>query len=517
MSSADVLSAVRRSLESIADSLDGVRFVIPGPERDGREASRRAVIDTIRQYLLQRLREPDAPVVAALVGLSGVGKSTLLNSLAQDTVSPSGVVRPTTTHGVLWAHRDHAARYWTEFVGRVRRQIGPTTDVVIGSDPLTRHLTFVDTPPLEVTPAETATTAVETLMFADICVFVTSASRYADAAPLGLLDTARDRGIPILFVLNRLPVDPDERRQLLVDFADKLVDAGFLREPDPDFIFGVEEASSLRWHGGLAPNAVASLRKELSEVSDPEFRIIVIDETAEATVQAIADRAESLAVMLQAEGDDRRRLKLRAREIYAEAEAHLRADLAAETFSALSGHEVWSQASIDLSGLVTRAAGIAAGKVAREWLAHPDGPGLLDPGHEGLRRHGPLTADAARSELDDWMQGLPDLVAAGRQRRPRKRKTKRLVDHLWRVALDRSFETRRRKEPGAGTVSRARDALGDAMARSLQFDAERFSRRLGADVDEDAPATILAASAYLRELPDDREFETQSGGARRDG
>jgi hypothetical protein len=334
MSSADVLSAVRRSLESIADSLDGVRFVIPGPERDGREASRRAVIDTIRQYLLQRLREPDAPVVAALVGLSGVGKSTLLNSLAQDTVSPSGVVRPTTTHGVLWAHRDHAARYWTEFVGRVRRQIGPTTDVVIGSDPLTRHLTFVDTPPLEVTPAETATTAVETLMFADICVFVTSASRYADAAPLGLLDTARDRGIPILFVLNRLPVDPDERRQLLVDFADKLVDAGFLREPDPDFIFGVEEASSLRWHGGLAPNAVASLRKELSEVSDPEFRIIVIDETAEATVQAIADRAESLAVMLQAEGDDRRRLKLRAREIYAEAEAHLRADLAAETFSA---------------------------------------------------------------------------------------------------------------------------------------------------------------------------------------
>ena len=101
---------------------DSGREAGPGePARDG-------VVQTVRQYLLPRLREPDAPVVAALVGLSGVGKSTILNSLAQERISPTGVLRPTTTNGVLWAHRSHAARYWTEFVGRVTEQIGPTTD-----------------------------------------------------------------------------------------------------------------------------------------------------------------------------------------------------------------------------------------------------------------------------------------------------------------------------------------------------------------------------------------------------
>ena len=152
MPTPDILTEVRAALESIVDSLDGARFVIPGERRDLGEPARDGVVQTVRQYLLPRLREPDAPVVAALVGLSGVGKSTILNSLAQERISPTGVLRPTTTNGVLWAHRSHAARYWTEFVGRVTEQIGPTTDIVIGDDPITRHLTFIDTPPVGTAP-----------------------------------------------------------------------------------------------------------------------------------------------------------------------------------------------------------------------------------------------------------------------------------------------------------------------------------------------------------------------------
>lgn len=513
MSRADALSTVRRSLETIADSLDALSFVVPRPGRAAAEADRRALVETVRRYVLQRLREPDAPVVAVLVGLSGVGKSTILNSLAQDAVSESGVVRPTTTRGVLWAHRDHAARYWTEFVGRVRDQIGPATDVVIGDDPLTRHLTLVDTPPLESRPQGAAAAAEETLMFADICVFVTSAERYADAAPLRFLDAARARGIPILFVLNRLPPGDAAAGELRADFVDKLVAAGHLPEPDPAFVFAVEEAAQVRRHGGLAPEAVAPVRKELSEISDPDFRLVVIDDTAEATVHAVADRALSLAARARRERADREHLRSRAHDVYEEAGRRLAKRLRAGDFAHLARHEVWAQASLDLAGLATHAAGAAAAEVAEEWESHPGGRGLLEAGHEGLRRHGPDAAAAVRSEADAWFDGLPDLIAAGRKRKPRSRKMRRLVDELWRTVVDPGRPPHRRHGPDAETADRARRLLSQRLKRGLTADGERFDRRLGPVIDPDVAARVAEAAAYLLEIPEASERPPAMDGA----
>ena len=502
MASTDVLSAVRVALDTIAVSLDSVEFVVPRPGRVANEAARNAVVDTVRKYLLPRLREPDAPVVAVLVGLSGVGKSTILNSLAQEPVSAPGVVRPTTMSGVLWAHRDHAARYWTEFVSRVRDQIGPTTDVVIGEDPLTTYLTFVDTPPLEMAPRDAASTAAETLMFADLCIFVTSVERYADAAPLGFLETARARGIPILFVLNRLPGDADQRRELLGDFADKLVSAGLVPEPDPAFIFGVEEATDVRWHGGLAPESVAALRRELSEVSDPEFRLVVIDETAEATVQAVADQAEAVLTELRVEAAERRRLDEEARNTYQRFSDAMVSRLESGKFAPLAGNEVWSLASVDLAGLVTRAAGLAADETVRLWMDQPWGTRLFDPGHEGLRRHGPESASVAKGHLDDWIATLHPFAAATRRLRPGKRRLRRLVRDLWKVVLDPDYATRRWKGDRLVAVAEARTLLGEAMSRAVIADGERFTLRLTAHIDPELPDRIQAATTYLRAIPD---------------
>lgn len=501
MARSDPLSTVRSSLETIADSLDAVSFVVPRRDRIEAEADRLALIGTVRRYLLQRLREPDAPVVAVLVGLSGVGKSTILNSLAQDAVSDVGVVRPTTKRGVLWAHRDHAARYWTEFVGPVRDQIGPATDVVIGDDPLIRHLTFVDTPPLESVLDGSAATAEETLMFADICVFVTSVERYADATPLRFLQAARRRGIPTLFVLNRLPAGHSAAGELLADFAEKLVAQGHLPEPDPAFVFGVEEGAPLRRHGGLGPEAVAPLRKELSEISDPEFREVVIDDTAEATVQAVADRALSLAAAARVERADREHLRSRANDVYEAAADDLVQRLDAGECAFLARHEVWAQASLDLAGLVTHAAGAAAGEVAEEWARHPGGKGLLGAGHEGLRRHGPDAAAKVRSEVEAWFDDLPDLIAAARRRRPWKRKMRRLVDELWRAVVDPERVPHRRYGPDAKIAVQARRLLAQRLRAGLTADGERFDRRLGPRIDPDIPGKIAHAAAYLLDIP----------------
>lgn len=513
MSSTDVLSAVRSALQTIADSFADVEFIVPGPDRHAAEEDRRAIVTTIRKYVLPRLREPDAPVVAAFVGLSGVGKSTIVNSLAQDRVSATGVVRPTTKAGVIWAHRAHAARYWTEFVARVREHVGPSTEVVIGDDPLTRYLTLVDVPPVEMAPVGEGGDPAEALMFADLCVFVTSVERYADASPLRFLAAARLRGMPILFVLNRLPNDADTRRDLLRDFAEKLVEAGLIPRPDPGFIFGVAEAAHVQWHGGLEPAAAAVLRKELSQVSDPDFRVIVVDETADATVAAVVDRAERLVHVVEAEQLARRRFAQEATETYGAATEQIRADIDAGRYRELAGHRAWAQAAAGLTGLVTRAAGEAAAATSLAWEAGAGGGGLLEPGHEGLRRHAAGTVGEIGRQLEDWHAGLRYAAERNRRFRPRRRRLRRLVTALWRAALDPRLEPRGWRRDHAPAVLRSRKALADRLAEAVEADGDRFLRRLGEEIPGDLVESVSRAIAYLRELSDRVPQELQTEGA----
>ena len=52
-----------------------------------------------------RLRFPSEVYVLALVGGTGVGKSSLLNALAGSAVSPASVRRPTTSEPIAWVPR----------------------------------------------------------------------------------------------------------------------------------------------------------------------------------------------------------------------------------------------------------------------------------------------------------------------------------------------------------------------------------------------------------------------------
>jgi hypothetical protein len=240
----------------------------------------------------------------------------------------------------------------------------------------------------------------------------------------------------------------------------------------------------------------------LSEVSDPEFRIVVIDETAEATVSAVAERAEALATMLRAEEAERSGLTAVADAAYERASLGLRSDISSGRYSALAAYQIWAQAAVDLAGAITRAAGVAAEETAATWLIRRGGPRLLDPGHEGLRRHGPEAAGMTRELLDAWKDDLDD-IAAERRRRVRRRKKRRLVDELWRATLDPDLEPRRWAGDYAPLIDRARDLLGDVVEESLRADAERFRRRLGSRIDRDLPDRVIAAASYLRDLPDD--------------
>ena len=69
------------------------------PDRD-------ELLAQLDDYLVPRLRHPEAPLLAVIGGSTGAGKSTLVNSLVGRRVSEAGVLRPTTRTPVLVCHPD---------------------------------------------------------------------------------------------------------------------------------------------------------------------------------------------------------------------------------------------------------------------------------------------------------------------------------------------------------------------------------------------------------------------------
>ena len=90
----DVLDAVRDVRNAVADTTLPTDIA---PEA-------RAVINQFDDYILPRLANLDAPLLAVIGGSTGSGKSTLVNALLRERVSNPGVIRPTTRQPVLVAN-----------------------------------------------------------------------------------------------------------------------------------------------------------------------------------------------------------------------------------------------------------------------------------------------------------------------------------------------------------------------------------------------------------------------------
>jgi tRNA U34 5-carboxymethylaminomethyl modifying GTPase MnmE/TrmE len=94
---ADLLSAVGALRDHVAVprlplAADGVEDV---------RTLRTELLHRIDDYLIPRLREPGGPLHLVVGGSTGVGKSTLVNSLVRYDLTRAGVLRPTTRGAVL--------------------------------------------------------------------------------------------------------------------------------------------------------------------------------------------------------------------------------------------------------------------------------------------------------------------------------------------------------------------------------------------------------------------------------
>ncbi|MGC5000987.1 dynamin family protein [Streptomyces sp. DT203] len=313
----DVRPQLIDALSALRDRVAAVRLPLPLPGAARARQTRVELLAQLDDYLLPRLKDPEAPLLAVVGGSTGAGKSTLVNSLVGRRVSEAGVLRPTTRTPVLVCHPDD--HHW--FAGvRVLPQLTrvwlppeESADPGLGDDrdglgdgeqedgtalrvetaaSLPRGLALLDAPDIDSLVVRNRVLAAELVCAADIWVMVTTASRYADAVPWQMLRTAKEYDASLVIVLDRVPhqVIAEVSRQ----YGALLTRAGLGEVPR----FTIPELPESAGGGsGLLPTtAVAPLRAWLGHrVHDPAARQQAVGRTATGVIDSLDVRMPELA------------------------------------------------------------------------------------------------------------------------------------------------------------------------------------------------------------------------------
>ena len=285
---APLLDAVSRLAEAAHDA----SFPLAAPAAARAEWDRRELVGQLEDYLLPRLRQVDAPLLAVVGGSTGAGKSTLINSLVGAEVSTAGVLRPTTRGPVCICHPTDA-EWFTG--GRILPGLARTTGAgepaalrIVTHPAIGPGLALLDAPDIDSVVAVNRQLASTLLAAADLWVFLTTAARYADAVPWDLLHTARERGTAIAVVLDRCP--PPAMQEVGEHLASMLAARGLGAAP----LFVVPEVPLL--DGRIAEPAIAPIRRWLVGLTDDAgARAAVVRHTLDGALASLAPRTEALA------------------------------------------------------------------------------------------------------------------------------------------------------------------------------------------------------------------------------
>jgi len=399
-------------------------FDIPGAEEAS--AQRAKILSQIDDYLLPRVRQSAAPILVALVGSTGAGKSTLVNSIVGTRVSLTGVRRPTTNSPVLACHPDDiqwfAENMFLPTLPRVRQEglARPGRDgllVLAAIEGMTRGIALLDTPDIDSVAASHREFAYQFLDAADLWLFMTSANRYADAPVWEILQHARERGAALGVVLSRVP--PGHRDELAAHFS-AMLDANGI---SPDNRFVIPETAV---QDGMLPAEVFQpVRDWLTGTArGADRRVAVLSRTMSGVLDTFKTRVPKLAAHVDAQAGLATRLRLEAESAYATAlaefagqlqSAHLlrgevlprwqdyasSGDLDAELRGkhvprrgrrARTGIGVNRAGALDaalrsaVESLALSIADRAAEQVARAWRADPAGAALLSAAEASMAR-----------------------------------------------------------------------------------------------------------------------------------
>ncbi len=408
----DVRPQLLDALTALRDRVAAARFPLPLAGAPRARASRSELLAQLDDYLVPRLRAPEAPLLAVIGGSTGAGKSTLVNSLVGRVVSEAGVLRPTTRTPVLVCHPDDhhwfsgmrvlpdLTRVWVprQVDGEVAEDeddpLAPVLDDgeqvlrVETAGSLPQGLALLDAPDIDSLVDENRLLAARLVSAADVWIMVTTASRYADAVPWHLLRTAKEYDASLVTVLDRVPhqVVTEVSRQ----YGALLTKAGLGEVPR----FTVPELPESTGNGGLLPaTAVAPLRAWLTHrAQDPNARALAVTRTARGVLDSLKARMPELAAAVAAQHSAAVRLTTAVEEAYESEHARVRNRL--------------------------QRGGVLAGDALKRWRSYPldcSAGELLDALVESLSALLVCAVSAADARVDDaWRRepggGAPELA-----------------------------------------------------------------------------------------------------------
>ncbi|MFD3700765.1 dynamin family protein [Streptomyces sp. NPDC058646] len=535
----DVRPQLLDALSALRDRVASVRLPLPLPGAPRARQTRAELLAQLDDYLVPRLKAPEAPLLAVVGGSTGAGKSTLVNSLVGRQVSEAGVLRPTTRTPVLVCHPDDhhwfagmrvlpdLMRVWVphgeeEPVPAARRRHGDRGPATGGHatremrietvSTLPRGLAILDAPDIDSLVVENRTLAAELICAADVWVMVTTASRYADAVPWHLLRTAKQYKATLVTVLDRVP------HQVLAEVSRQygalLTRAGLGEVPR----FTVPELPESAGGGGLLPaSAVAPLYAWLAHhAQDPAARQYAVGRTALGALDSLGRRMPELASAVAAQYAAAVRLTSSVEDAYKREGKRVRnrldrgAVLAGDALTRWRGYpldtsadELLDSLAESLAALLQCAVAAADERIAAAWRLEPAAGAVPVPAPDreagerigmAVRRWRRVLEELAEEEvarLDKQPPPNPDAVAA------------LLVAALLGGKRARPAGEKLAERIGAQAALRLRDRgaelVGDHLDQVLRAERDRRLAPLEAlEVTPEPQAELIAALSVLQ-------------------
>jgi energy-coupling factor transporter ATP-binding protein EcfA2 len=304
------------------------------------DAARRAhqLRDHLAGHILPRARSLDSPLLILLIGPTGAGKSSLLNALAGFRASPSGVIRPTTRELVVVTREGAGEALVAE--GNVLSLLAGDRLRLVESAVVPEGIALVDSPDIDSIEHANRQLTDRLAEAADLAIFVTTAIRYADRVPWDVLGRMRDRGLPLIVVVNRMPPNPDESATVLTDVSRLLAEAGIRTEGLE--LVAIPEGALDPSLDGVAEETIVPIRERIDALgADRDARRALAARALAGSLAGLSPLVERVADDVEHAAIEAEALRRFASHAFQTELAALRAELATGTFLRAEALRQW--------------------------------------------------------------------------------------------------------------------------------------------------------------------------------